>query len=75
MLKGGLVVAGGLFAAQLAGFARQAAIASFLGTGPEADALSAAMAPIDVPVRAATATARARRKFVVFIYRIPVSYS
>jgi putative peptidoglycan lipid II flippase len=48
VLKGGLVVAAGLFLAQLAGFVRQAAIGYLLGTGPQADALSAAMAPVEI---------------------------
>jgi putative peptidoglycan lipid II flippase len=48
VLKGGLVVAAGLLLAQLAGFIRQAAIGYLLGTGPQADALSAAMAPVEI---------------------------
>jgi putative peptidoglycan lipid II flippase len=48
ILKGGLVVAAGLLLAQLAGFVRQAAIGYLLGTGPQADALSAAMAPVEI---------------------------
>lgn len=48
ILKGGLVVAAGLLLAQLAGFIRQAAIGYLLGTGPQADALSAAMAPVEI---------------------------
>jgi putative peptidoglycan lipid II flippase len=48
ILKGGLVVAVGLLVAQLAGFIRQAAIGYLLGTGPQADALTAAMAPVEV---------------------------
>lgn len=48
MLKGSLIVALGLMSAQAAGFARQAALGFLLGTGPEADALSAAMAPIEL---------------------------
>jgi putative peptidoglycan lipid II flippase len=48
ILKGGLVVAVGLLLAQLAGFIRQAAIGYLLGTGPQADALTAAMAPVEV---------------------------
>jgi putative peptidoglycan lipid II flippase len=48
VLKGGMVVAAGLMAAQLAGFLRQATLGYLLGTGPEADAFSAAMAPIDL---------------------------
>lgn len=48
VLKGGFVVAVGLMAAQAAGFARQAALGYLLGTGPEADALSAAMAPVEL---------------------------
>ena len=48
VLKGGLIVAAGLFAAQLAGFLRQAALGYLLGTGPEADALAAAMAPVEL---------------------------
>ena len=46
VLKGSLIVGIGLFAAQLAGFVRQLVIGYLLGTGSEADALSAAMAPI-----------------------------
>ncbi len=48
VLKGGLIVAGGLFAAQLAGFARQATLGYLMGTGAAADALSAAMAPMEL---------------------------
>ncbi len=48
VLKGGLVVAVGLLVAQLAGFIRQAAVGYLLGTGPQADALTAAMAPVEV---------------------------
>jgi putative peptidoglycan lipid II flippase len=48
VLKGGLVVAVGLLIAQLAGFIRQAAVGYLLGTGPQADALTAAMAPVEV---------------------------
>ena len=48
VLKGGIVVALGLIAAQLAGFLRQATLGYLLGTGPEADAFSAAMAPIEL---------------------------
>lgn len=48
VLKGGIVVAVGLIAAQIAGFLRQATLGYLLGTGPEADAFSAAMAPIDL---------------------------
>ena len=48
VLKGGIVVALGLVAAQLAGFFRQATLGYLLGTGPEADAFSAAMAPIEL---------------------------
>jgi putative peptidoglycan lipid II flippase len=48
ILKGGLVVASGLLLAQLTGYIRQAAIGYLLGTGPQADALSAAMAPVEI---------------------------
>jgi putative peptidoglycan lipid II flippase len=48
VLKSGMVVAAGLIAAQLAGFLRQATLGYLLGTGPEADAFSAAMAPIEL---------------------------
>ena len=48
VLKGGLIVAGGLAAAQLAGFARQATVGYLMGTGDAADALSAAMAPMEL---------------------------
>ena len=47
VLKGSLIVGTGLFSAQLAGFVRQLVIGYLLGTGAEADALSAAMAPIE----------------------------
>jgi putative peptidoglycan lipid II flippase len=46
-LRGSLVIGAGLFAAQLLGFVRQILIGYLLGTGAEADALSAAMAPIE----------------------------
>ena len=48
VLKGSLVVAVGLMSAQAAGFARQAVLANLLGTSSAADALSAAMAPIEL---------------------------
>lgn len=48
VLKGGFVVAVGLIAAQLAGFLRQATLGYLLGTGSEADAFSAAMAPLEL---------------------------
>ena len=48
VLKGGLVVAVGLGAAQATGFARQVVFGYLLGTGPEADALSAALAPLEL---------------------------
>ncbi len=48
VLKGGIVVAAGLIAAQIAGFLRQATLGYLLGTGPEADAFSAAMAPLEL---------------------------
>ena len=48
VLMGGIVVAAGLIAAQLAGFLRQATLGYLLGTGPEADAFSAAMAPLEL---------------------------
>ncbi len=38
----------GLFAAQATGFLRQAAVGYLLGTGPDADALSVAMAPVEL---------------------------
>ncbi len=46
-MRGSLIIGGGLFAAQLLGFVRQIIIGYLLGTGAEADALSAAMAPIE----------------------------
>ncbi len=48
VLKGGLVVAIGLGAAQVTGFARQVVFGYLLGTGPEADALAAALAPLEL---------------------------
>ena len=47
VLRGSLVIGIGLFAAQLLGFVRQLIIGYLLGTGAEADALSAAMAPVE----------------------------
>ena len=47
VLKGSVILGIGLFSAQLAGFIRQLVIGYLLGTGAEADALSAAMAPIE----------------------------
>ncbi len=48
ILRGGILVAAGLFAAQATGFLRQAAVGYLLGTGPAADALSVAMAPVEL---------------------------
>jgi len=48
VIRGGLVLALGLGAAQVTGFLRQAAIGYLLGTGVDADALSAAMAPVEL---------------------------
>jgi putative peptidoglycan lipid II flippase len=48
VLKGGAILAVGLFSAQILGFLRQVAIGYFLGTGREADAFTAAMAPIEL---------------------------
>ena len=46
-MRGSLVIGGALFAAQLLGFVRQLIIGYLLGTSGEADALSAAMAPVE----------------------------
>ena len=46
-MRGSLVIGGGLFAAQFLGFVRQLIVGYLLGTGSEADALSAAMAPVE----------------------------
>jgi putative peptidoglycan lipid II flippase len=48
VLQGGLVVGMGLLAGQALGFVRQATIAYFLGTGPQADAIAVAFAPVDL---------------------------
>lgn len=48
VLRGGLIVAIGLVSAQITGYIRQATIGYLLGTGPRADALSVAMAPIEL---------------------------
>lgn len=48
ILRGGALVAMGLFAAQATGFLRQAVIGYLLGTGAAADALSVAMAPVEL---------------------------
>jgi putative peptidoglycan lipid II flippase len=48
VLRGGLVVGAGLLAGQALGFVRQAVIAYLLGTGPQADAIAVAFAPIDL---------------------------
>lgn len=47
VLKGSLILGAGLFSAQVAGFVRQLVIGYLLDTGLEADALAAAMAPIE----------------------------
>ena len=48
VLKGGLVVGLGLGVGQITGFVRQAAIGYVSGTGSDADALMAAMAPVEL---------------------------
>ena len=48
VLKGSLILGVGLFSAQVAGFIRQLVTGYLLGTGMEADALTAAMAPIEM---------------------------
>jgi len=48
VLQGGLVVGAGLLAGQALGFVRQAVIAYLLGTGPRADAIAVAFAPVDL---------------------------
>jgi len=48
ILTGSAVAAAGLFAAQASGFVRQAIAGFVLGTGAEADALTTAMAPIEL---------------------------
>jgi len=48
VLKGSLVVGLGLAVGQVTGFVRQAAIGYVSGTGSEADALMAAMAPVEL---------------------------
>ena len=48
IVKGSAVLAAGLFLAQIAGFVRQLVIGYLLGTGPAADALTAAMAPLEM---------------------------
>ncbi len=48
VFRGGLVVGAGLLAGQALGFIRQATIAYLLGTGPQADAVAVAFAPVDL---------------------------
>ncbi|MBI3665501.1 MAG: hypothetical protein HY236_04630 [Acidobacteria bacterium] len=48
VVKGGLIVSIGLLTSQVLGFFRQATIAYLLGTGPQADALAVAFAPVDL---------------------------
>jgi putative peptidoglycan lipid II flippase len=48
ILQGGLVVGVCILAGQLLGFIRQATIAYLLGTGPPADAIAVAFAPVDL---------------------------
>lgn len=48
VLRGGVVVGVGLLSAQVAGFIRQLVIGRLLGTGPDADALTAALAPLEL---------------------------
>ena len=48
VLKGSLVVGLGLAVGQVTGFVRQAAIGYVSGTGSDADALMAAMAPVEL---------------------------
>lgn len=48
ILTGGAIAAAGLFASQLSGFVRQAVIGFVLGTAVEADALTTAMAPVEL---------------------------
>ena len=48
VVKGGLVVGAGILAGQALGFLRQATIAYLLGTGPQADAIAVAFAPVDL---------------------------
>lgn len=48
VVRGGLVVGAGLLAGQALGFIRQATIAYLLGTGPYADAVAVAFAPVDL---------------------------
>jgi putative peptidoglycan lipid II flippase len=48
VVKGGLVAGAAIFGGQLLGFVRQVVIAYLLGTGPPADALSVAFAPVDL---------------------------
>ncbi len=48
VLQGGLVVGLGLVTGQVLGFVRQATIAYLLGTGPQADAIAVAFAPVDL---------------------------
>jgi putative peptidoglycan lipid II flippase len=47
VVRGGLVVGAGLLTGQALGFIRHATIAYLLGTGPQADALAVAFAPVD----------------------------
>jgi len=48
VVRGGLVVGAGLLIGQALGFIRQATIAYLLGTGPHADAIAVAFAPVDL---------------------------
>lgn len=48
VVKGGLVVGACLLGGQALGFIRQVIIAYLLGTGPQADALAVAFAPVDL---------------------------
>ncbi len=48
IVKGGLVVAVGVVAGQALGFIRHATLAYLLGTGPQADAVAVAFAPVDL---------------------------
>ncbi len=48
IVTGSAVAAAGLFAAQASGFVRQAIVGFVLGTGAEADALTTAMAPVEL---------------------------
>ncbi len=48
IVTGSAVAAAGLFAAQASGFVRQAIVGFVLGTGAEADALTIALAPVEL---------------------------